>query len=750
MAFLDASRSELRRTLDLILTQLAVVVEHESAAVLLQVNDRMELVAARGYAPAQHEAMVACPLSDSALLQQVLSASRPTVFGGHLDQDPFYAVACHGHNCSCLNVPLRVQDRAIGLLTINRHAVARNLFTLVEGQMLEAFAEQAALTIENARLVDEARRLATHVEAGAEVARRLTLLHDLDELMAETVRVIRDTFGYDRVHILLIDPSGERLLLKEASGPGSELIKQRGFNLRVGVDGITGWVAASGEPLLCNDVSREPRFMPDDLAGGTRAELAVPLRLRGRPIGVLDVQNFQPGSFHRDDVAALQLIGDQVAIAIENARLFTETRSRLAAMRALHDVSLDIVAQLELGELLGTLLQRATRLVQAEAAAIYQYKPASGTIGNIASFQTGSGWTASPLRVGVGLVGRVVQDGLPLIVYNYPAWAHSMPQYVTHPLVMRMAVPLRWQSEVIGALMVLNPADGHRFTPDDQQMLSAFADLSAIALKNADLYAQVSTFGRRLEAQVAERTSELELARQEIVAKAEQVEWLLSKTVHIQEEERARIARDLHDSVTQLAIGALYELQAAKSDLNAARSGPALEKIDTTRDLLKQIEREIRQAIHDLRPILLDAGGLPTALHRYAESVQALSGLRVTVTASGTPCNLPAAIEVVIFRIAQEALHNVTAHAHATRADVALDFGSEVLILEVSDDGQGFDLAHLDAPGPGRHVGLAGMRERASVIGGALEIESAPGRGARVRLRVNLRRTFAAAPAFDR
>lgn len=738
MANLKASRSELRHTLDLILDQLAVVIEHESSAVLLLDGDRIDLVSARGYTNEQHDALTACPLSESALLQRVLRSDHPIMLGAHVDSDRFFAAACHGRNCACLNVPLRVQDRAIGLLTVNRQL--QGAFQPHEQQMLDAFAEQAALTIENARLADEARRLASHIEAGAAVARQLTLLHDLDELMAETVRVIRDTFGYDRVHILLIDPAGERLVLREVSGANADLIKQRGFSLRVGVEGITGWVAEHGEPLLCNEVRNEPRFHTDSLLPfETRAELAVPLRLRGKPIGVLDAQNFQPGTFHHDDVAALQLIGDQVAIAIENARLLGETRGRLVAMRALHDVSLDIVAQLELNELLSTLLQRAARLVQAEAAAVYQYDPASGIVSNIASYQTGSGWTASPLKVGVGLVGRVVQDGLPLIVYDYPAWAGAMPQYRTNRLVMRMVVPLRWRSEVIGALSVLNPAGAHRFTPDDQQVLSAFADLSAIALKNADLYNQVSSFGRRLEQQVAERTSELEQARQEIVAKAEQVEWLLSKTVHIQEEERARIARDLHDSVTQLAIGAMYELQAAKSDVNAVRAGAALEKIDTTRDLLKQIEREIRQAIHDLRPLLLDAGGLPTALQRYAESVQALSGLQVSVTASGSSSNLPAPIEVVIFRIAQEALHNVTAHAHATRAEVALAFGSDVLVLEVRDDGIGFDPANLGSPGPGRHVGLAGMRERASVINGVLDIESAPDAGSCVRLRVAMR-----------
>jgi signal transduction histidine kinase len=583
------------------------------------------------------------------------------------------------------------------------------------------------------RLHEDARRHILQLEAAAQVGRQLTLLQDVEHLLTKTVNVLRETFGYYQAHILLVDEATNELVLKEASGPAADLIKRLGLRLKPG-EGITGWVIESGEPKLVNDVRQESRYYGVELVPDTRAELAVPLRLGERIIGVLDVQSEYCGAFYEEDILALQLIGDQVAIALENARLFQETKSQLAAMRALHEISLDIVGKLDLAALLNTLLERAARLVQAESAVLATYDENSGLIRNIANYQTTRDWTGFTRRPGEGIIGVVIQTGEPLIVNDYTKWAHALSVFSQVEQSATLGVPLRWHGQIIGALLVLNRPHNHLFTLDDQWALSPFADLAAIALKNAELYAQVKSFSQTLEAQVFERTQELVQARQQLLEKSEQVQWLLSKTVHIQEEERARIARDLHDSVTQLTIGALYELQAAKADLDAQATEAAREKVDIARDLLKQIERELRQAIYDLRPASLDASGLAPALQKYVASFQELSGIQCNVQIIGTPVRLPSPIEVVIFRLAQEALHNVMSHAHAQHVSISLDFQAMHLYLTVSDDGQGFELARAFEPTGHHHVGLVSMHERAAVIGGELEVSSQPGQGTRVTL----------------
>src|SRR5262249_6573894 len=159
-------------------------------------------------------------------------------------------------------------------------------------------------------------------------------------------------------------------------------------------------------------------------------------------IGVLDVQSDRLDAFHPEDVTALQLVADQVAIAIENARLFEETKGRLSAMSALHDVSLDIVAQLELSELLQTLLQRASRLVGSEGASISVKDEHTETIRTIASYQTWRDWTGTTYRMGEGIVGYVVATGESLIIDDYTTWEHRNARFMPAVQPVIMAVPL--------------------------------------------------------------------------------------------------------------------------------------------------------------------------------------------------------------------------------------------------------------------------------------------------------------------
>jgi two-component system sensor histidine kinase DegS len=266
--------------------------------------------------------------------------------------------------------------------------------------------------------------------------------------------------------------------------------------------------------------------------------------------------------------------------------------------------------------------------------------------------------------------------------------------------------------------------------------------LASIALENAELYSAVKSFNKNLEQQVQERTSELVQAREQIAQKAEEVEWLLSKTVHIQEEERARIARDLHDGVDQLIVGAIYELQTAKAGLDSQRPETAQEKIAEVRELLQQVEQEIRRVIYDLRPTYLDAGDLDAALRKYAASFQDLAGISCVVETIGDPLRLPAPIEVIIFRIGQEALHNVMKHAHATLVRVRLEFKSRDLTMQVEDNGRGFTPNEQSDPLSASGLGLRNIRDRAHAIGGAVEVESKPQQGTRITFRLPLSAGF--------
>jgi signal transduction histidine kinase len=197
-------------------------------------------------------------------------------------------------------------------------------------------------------------------------------------------------------------------------------------------------------------------------------------------------------------------------------------------------------------------------------------------------------------------------------------------------------------------------------------------------------------------------------------------------------EERARLARELHDSVTQSLFSLNLTLKAARRsiDSNPARADTLL---DNVQELAQGALAEMRALIFELRPQALANEGLVSALQKHADSVRARSGLQVHLDTKGDR-RLPLDYEEALYQIAREALHNVVKHAQATQAWVSLDLAGPEVVLSVRDDGKGFDPEEVLNDG-GSHIGTSTMRERAETIGGALEIRSCPGCGTEVVVR---------------
>ena len=170
-----------------------------------------------------------------------------------------------------------------------------------------------------ARISERTRAL----EASAIISRQLTTILDPDQLMGEVVELIQQTFHYYHVHIYLVDRAVNQVIMQEGSGPVGQQLKARGHKLRIG-QGIVGQVAVSGVPILAGDVSTISYFFRNPLLPDTKAELAVPLRAGNTVLGVLDLQSEHQGYFSRDDLTLMQGIADQVAVALENARLFKD------------------------------------------------------------------------------------------------------------------------------------------------------------------------------------------------------------------------------------------------------------------------------------------------------------------------------------------------------------------------------------------------------------------------------------------
>ncbi|MBI3988272.1 MAG: HAMP domain-containing protein, partial [candidate division NC10 bacterium] len=238
---------------------------------------------------------------------------------------------------------------------------------------------------------------------------------------------------------------------------------------------------------------------------------------------------------------------------------------------------------------------------------------------------------------------------------------------------------------------------------------------------------------RDLEKRVQERTRELEVLYEELRRKEELRGELLKKVITAQEEERRRIARELHDETSQALATLLLSIETGVS----AAPGEVKEKLHRMKAMADRTLDSIHRLIFDLRPSVLDDLGLASALRWSAESRLEPMGIDLSFEVLGLERRLPPEIETTLFRIGQEAISNIARHAEAEGVRITVEFGEQIVRLQVEDDGKGFDPEEITRFVEGaRGLGLLGMKERAALLEGTLTIHSEPGKGTRVTVEV--------------
>jgi signal transduction histidine kinase len=248
---------------------------------------------------------------------------------------------------------------------------------------------------------------------------------------------------------------------------------------------------------------------------------------------------------------------------------------------------------------------------------------------------------------------------------------------------------------------------------------------------------EVAQAREKLELRVLERTREIEQLYRQLSLRDELRAKLLQKLISAQEEERRRIARELHDETSQVVIALALALDAAMATMPP---GASRERLTEAKALALRMLDGIRSLCFDLRPSVLDDLGLFPAIGWYAEHTLKPLGVAVHCEFDETTeCRLPAQINTALFRAAQEAITNVAKHASAETMLIQCTVEAKAITIEIEDDGRGFDPAGFSsATSDGRGLGLAGIKERVELLGGSARIESAPGQGTRVVLTVPL------------
>lgn len=385
-------------------------------------------------------------------------------------------------------------------------------------------------------------------------------------------------------------------------------------------------------------------------------------------------------------------------------------------LRALVRSGVLLASELSLAGVLQNIIDKARELVHAKYAALGVVQA-----GTLTEFMT-SGIDAEtrekigPLPTGKGLLGVLVNDPRPLRIANIADDPHSVGFPTHHPEMKSfLGLPISVHGEISGRLYLTDKIDADQFTERDQAVASVLARQAGIAILNARLYesekARFEASGELKEARTRERLHK----------------ELVSRTMEAQEEERRRIARELHDEAGQaltsvmLGLGLLRE-----TDDPSAMS----DQLGLVRSQVSDALARLRRLAAEMRPTALDGLGLVAAVRHLTDSPMLLEGIKTDFESTDLIGKLPPESEAVIYRILQEALTNVARHSKAKNVSVTIGERDNQIVAVVEDDGIGFNPDRTDG------LGLVGMRERIDLVNGDLQIESTPDNGTTVVCKV--------------
>ncbi len=528
-----------------------------------------------------------------------------------------------------------------------------------------------------------------------DVGRTLSTILDPQHLLERVTELITHRFDYFYSFILICE---DRDLVVRSGHGRDHAIDARliGQRLRIGERGVTGWAAEEERTIVVPDVRQEPRYVEFD--DTVRSSIVVPLLGRDRLIGVLGAESDRLDDFGREDAVMLETLASQLAIVIENAELLHAERKRARRLATVTEIARNVTSILDLQ----LLLEQTTALIaerfEYHNVAIMLRDEADEDWLVVAAVNPGGQFTPPGFRqqVGIGMVGWAVTSGQSQLANDTSADPHFV-KCVDHDTRSELDVPLKVGERVLGVLSV-ESEQPDAFAEDDVPFVETLADQIAVAIENARLV----TRARELAAS----------------------------------EERNRVAREIHDTLAQSLTAVSLELDAAhRLALNAPSDDPARVSgmLARARELTHRALEEARHAIWSLMPAPLTRLPLAAAITEELATLEGTEGVESTaITVRGEPRPLPVEVEAALFRIAQEALSNVRKHARARRARVILTFGAQGVTLAIEDDGVGFDATAMPPPGDG-DFGLAGMRDRAALVGGEIDVDTSPGWGTRVR-----------------
>jgi signal transduction histidine kinase len=527
------------------------------------------------------------------------------------------------------------------------------------------------------------------LEAGLHLASELSLpavLQRIVELAAEVTDARYGALG-------VLGPDG-RIIDFFTHGVSAEQRAHIGA-LPVG-RGLLGALITDARPLRTRDISQDSRsvgFPPNHPE--MHSFLGGPIKARGRVYGNIYLTEKQGAEeFSEEDEQALVILAAQAGVAVQNAHLYEEARQRERRLEAVREISASILEGDSRSRILHLVAERARELMAASVATVAI--PAEDPSELVLEVAVGEGAESLrgrtfPTRDSVS--GEVIETGRPIVLADAAADPRAAQPLVAEAMVgPAMFVPLVSKGEPFGTLALGSPVGGHLFSEEDLTLVRTFADQASVALEYSRFQGEL----RRLAVM----------------------------------EDRERIAKELHDGAIQSLFAVGMGLQATAQ---ISRDSAVEQRIDQAVNEVDRVIRDLRNYIFGLRPGILADRQLDQALRRLVEEFQERTDVTTVVEVDAGAAAELSSLAGDLVQFARETLSNVGRHASATTCRLALFRRDGQAVLEIDDDGTGFD---PDSPTTGH--GLPNLRERAGSIGGEMRIESRPGEGTTVRLSIPL------------
>ncbi len=576
-----------------------------------------------------------------------------------------------------------------GLLLVFGGLLVVSIRRSVSGEFARAYNLLILEVAERRRAEAELRQHNAYLAALHETSLALTNRLDSEDLLAAIVYRAAQMLHTEHGYACLLDNDSRTMVGKVGVGLFAQQIGQR---VEPG-QGLAGQVWARGTPVITRDYAQWAGNAPitGDVDRFTSSAIGVPLRSGEQIVGVISLvrASDQDGILGDREIAILDGFAQLASIALDNARLFAEAEQRALHVDALYRADQELVRHLDLSSVVSSLVDVAVDILRADKSMLIvwddegeRYVPAAAR-----GFQLGT----LPV-IGAGpeqqVLARIAQGTEAAVVMDTGSDDRADWPWVTAEGIRSLiSVPITVQHKVFGVFNV-SYTRPHAFNAEDIRLVVALAQRAVGAIENARLYEQA----------------------QEAAAI----------------EERQRLARELHDAVTQTLFSASI-IADILPRLWDADPQEARRRLIELRELTRGALAEMRALLLELRPHVFADTTIVELLQQLAEATVGRARVPVEVIAD-RQLVLPTTVKIAFYRIAQEALNNMAKHANATQARVSLSArdGAE---LSVSDDGIGFDLSQVMPD----NLGLCIMRERAESIGATLDITSHPGQGTMVK-----------------